>query len=93
MYVARQFPRLLQRREVAADRHFGPPGDVEYTLYCRHQHSLSFISASMSSKSGLCRSRSELRRLKALFFAVRCSPHPRIATSTTEKKTDDDNHH
>src|SRR5450755_3756784 len=33
MYVARQCPRLLQRREVAADRHFGPSGDVEHTLY------------------------------------------------------------
>jgi hypothetical protein len=33
MYVARQFPRLLQRCKVTADRHFGPSRDVEHTLY------------------------------------------------------------
>jgi hypothetical protein len=38
MYVAPQFPRLLQRREVAAGRHFGPSGDVEHTLYCRRRN-------------------------------------------------------
>jgi len=52
---------------------------------CRHQHSLSFISASMSSKSGLCRSKSQLRRLKALFLLfgaavsfTNCCPIPLI---------------
>jgi hypothetical protein len=47
----------------------------------------------MSSKSGLCRSKSQLWRLKALFLLFGAAPHPRIATSTTDKKTDGDNHY
>jgi type IV secretory pathway TraG/TraD family ATPase VirD4 len=60
---------------------------------CRHQHSLSFISASLSSKSGLCRSKSQLRRRKHRFRGFRCSPSPRIATSTVDKKTVCDKHY
>jgi hypothetical protein len=48
----------------------------EAYISCRHQHSLSFISASMSSKCSLCRSKSQLRRLKALFLLVRFSLAP-----------------
>src|ERR1700692_1940301 len=33
MDVTRQCPGLLQSREVTADGHLGPPGDVEHTLY------------------------------------------------------------
>jgi hypothetical protein len=43
---------------------------------CRYQHSLSFISASLSSKSGLCRSKSQSRRRKCRFRCFRCSPVP-----------------
>src|ERR1700730_3080875 len=57
--------------------------DYDVVIICRHQHSLSFISASMSSKSGLCRSKSQLRRLKAVFLLFGAAPHPRIATSTS----------
>jgi len=40
----------------------------------RHQHSLSFISPSLSSKSGLCRSRSQSRRRKRHSRCFRFSP-------------------
>ncbi len=61
--------------------------------WCRFQYSLSFISASMSSKSGLSRSRSLSRRQKQiLLFSLQHSA-PRIATLTVDKKTDRDNHY
>jgi hypothetical protein len=43
--------------------------------------------------SGLCRPKSQLRWLKALFLVFGAAPMSRIATSTVDKKTDGDIHY
>jgi hypothetical protein len=60
---------------------------------CRHQHSLSFISASCRQRAVL-QVQNRHRGAESVVFAVfSAALYPWIATSTVDKKTDGDNHY
>jgi hypothetical protein len=69
MDVTRQCPRLLQRREVAADRHLGPSGYVEHTLYPLARRVHNFLGKLRIGKRGAeSLARAEPKRLTGVLF-------------------------
>jgi hypothetical protein len=88
---AMSWAELTKRRRVVILAEGGSGKTTE--IKCRHQHSLSFISASCRQRA-VFQVQNRHRGAESVVFAVfSAALYPWIATSTVDKKADGDNHY